>query len=471
MSSYKSISDSNSLEWKLAEFCSRLQYDDLPKGVIARSELLLADVVSCMLLAAGDKQFRQLAKKLSVDSPGQAGAIGVGYTSAEIAAQVNAIAAHWFEWDDVYDEGALHITAVVVPAMLAAAATAIKRDDSVARDFIVSLVAAIEVSCRIGKVVLPGLKTGWMPTGIACAIGAAAGAAKLQGAALDVVSSAMGLAATACGTGRQPLADMVNGKSVLCSQVALNAYSASRLALAGVRGSIRHLSGPFAVGPLFLDREVDLDTAADNLGSVFTLHNIKLKRYPSCRATHQAIDAVMGLKAELARQDARFGEIDDIRSVTVSVPGQAYELCGAPYSDGPDKRVGRQFSIAYLVAAALIRGDVTPDLYIDRGSEHERRVAALAQKTQIVRSMQEHQNTSFPQATELRVLYKSGAVHQWKPTDASVASIDDHELIKKKLAFVDCNILARARGFGLIEAGGSVEIDIDTLVKQLGAIA
>ncbi|MPS79708.1 MAG: hypothetical protein E2591_16710 [Achromobacter sp.] len=469
MSGLNENSGSSSLEWRLAKFCAGLKFDDVPADVVVRSELLLADVVSCMLLSAGDEQFRLLAKKLSVDSSGGASTITVGAAYPEIATQINAIAAHWYEWDDVYDEGALHITAVVIPVLMAAVTRA-RQHGSLVRDFMASFVAAIEISCRIGKVLLPGLKTGWMPTGIACAIGAAAGAVKLQGGTLQEISDAMGLAAVACGAGRQPLADMVNGKSVLCSQVALNAYGASRLALAGVHGGMRYLVGPFGVSALFLDRDIDLLPIIENLGRTFELSAVKLKRYPCCRATHKAIDTVLGLRAELARQGLRCDDIESIRGVTVTVPPQAYELCGSPYSDSLDARVGRQFSIAYLVAAALVQGEITPELYANSGAQQERRISELAQRTEVFRSVNAHQTSSQSRGVELCLFYADGAVLEWDSNCLAVDPIDDYDLVKKKLSFVDRGILERVQSRGLFLRSEVLKIDVDMFLRQFGSI-
>jgi 2-methylcitrate dehydratase PrpD len=339
-------------ERRLAAHVAALRWADVPAGTRARLGEITVDLVACLLAGLRSPACRAIAcRRARQGGLPQASMVGMaGAVPAAAAAFVNAALAHWYEADDVHDAAALHASAVILPALLAVAEATGRSDAAAWPEVAVALIGAFDVAGRVGEAVVPWTGSSWMPTGIACTVGAAAGTARLLGLGEAGIASAMGLAAAGGGLLRQPLIDKVDGKNVLCAQAASRALEAAELAADGVTGAQLFLTGEFGLDRVFAERRADFSPGLGDLGRRFTLDELSLKPYPSCRASHPAI----GLALDLAAEQGLVA--DDVASVEVVVPRPMFEMCGAPFAPGDDPRVSAQFSIAYTVALALLRG-------------------------------------------------------------------------------------------------------------------
>lgn len=338
-------------ERRLARHAARLAWSDVPATTRDRFRMLVLDYVACLLSGLRSPLCDSIAgRALRTGGRAEASIVGVeNRVPLAAAAFANAVAAHIYEADDVHDPGALHLSAVIFPVVFAAAEARGAAEDGWERVGAAAL-AALDVAGRIGETLTPWMQSGWMPTGIACTVGAAAGAARILGLDEHGVASAMGLAAAGGGLLRQPLVDKVTGKSVLCAQAATRACEAAELARAGIQGAQLFLSGSFGLGRTFAARCPDLRWRLDDLGERFAVDELSFKPYPCCRAAHPAIGIALSLKEQHGF------EADDVTKVDIRVPKPMFEMCGAPFSPGDTPRVSAQFSIPYTVAVALLKG-------------------------------------------------------------------------------------------------------------------
>lgn len=338
-------------ESRLAAHVAGLAWRDVPASARDRFVALLADYVACVLTGLRSVECRRIAAAATAEGGRGAGVAGGGTASPRAAAMANAALAHWFEMDDVHDPGAVHVGAVIFPVMIAAAELRGMTDAEHWPEFAAAAIAAIDVCGRLGEALQRWTATAWMPTGFACPIGAAAGAARLAGLGIDGIHAAAGLAAAGGALLRQPLADRTSGKNVLCAQAAGRALDAAALTAAGIAGAPNFLTGRFGLVEALTGGRAGLDGLAD-LGRRFTVDEVSLKPFACCRAAHAPIDLALRLvRAHDLRPDA-------IAEVRVEVPESSHAMCGAPFEPGADPRVAAQFSIAYTVALALAHGDV-----------------------------------------------------------------------------------------------------------------
>jgi 2-methylcitrate dehydratase PrpD len=272
---------------------------------------------------------------------------------ASQAALHNGTLAHWSEWDDTYDPGAVHGGAVIFPTLLAVGEACGTLD---ADHFVAAAVAAYEVSCRIGGMLWHHAHPGWWPTGIAGLIGAAAGAAKLAGLDQGGIHHAMGLAASIAGSSRQPILERASAKNVFAGVAALQAITALDLARAGVQAPQAFLAGAFGLKAL-LAPGVDLAAVEAGLGRRWDITAISLKPWPACRSTHGGIEMALDL---MARDEL---DATAIESVEVEVSQIMCDLVGLPFVPEPEPRVAAQFSLAYTVALAFTHGRVGLDQF------------------------------------------------------------------------------------------------------------
>jgi 2-methylcitrate dehydratase PrpD len=268
------------------------------------------------------------------------------------AALHNGMLAHWSEWDDTFDPGAVHGGAVIFPTLLAVGETC----QATGEQFLCAAVAAFEVSCRIGRMLWHRAHPGWLPTGIAGLIGAAAGAGKLAGLDERGIGHAMGFAASIAGASRQPILERASAKNAMAGIAALQATTALDLVRAGLHGPEAFLSGAFGLKAL-LAPEADLDVAAAELGSRWDVTAISLKPWPACRSTHGGIEMALDL---VQREGVDAGAIE---RAEVEVGRLMHDLVGRPFAPEPEPRVAAQFSLAYTTALAFVHGRVTLDQF------------------------------------------------------------------------------------------------------------
>ena len=371
--------ESIDVEERLARHIATLRYEDLSQEAITAAEGLLLDTVVDMAASLRSAECRALRERWSqLHGAGACSVIGrADGVSASSAAFLNGVFAHWFEWDDVHNPSILHASAVVVPVMLAAAeAGGLGDDERSGHEFIAAFVAAFDVAARASEALVMEMHNGWMPTGNAV-IGAAGGAARLLGLDADGIRSAMGIAASTMGAGRQAIKDQVSGKNVLCGLIADAAVRAALLAQQGIMGSPGFLFGPFGAATLFTNGKASKERAVADLGQRFSVTESSIKVYPCCQSTHGCIDSAF----KILNQEPAIGA--EIEKVALRLPRRNYELVGAPFRIGDNPRVSAQFYVAFTVALALGRGAVRIDDFNDAAVVSAADTIDLANRTDV----------------------------------------------------------------------------------------
>ena len=349
-------------EERLTDYAATLQWDALPDAARDAVSALLIDTAGVMLAGLKSPECRNLLAQYTH----WGGAKESSITGSRIripapsAAYLGGVLAHWWEWDDTHDDSAVHASAVIFPTLLAVAEAAGKDEGPDAgREFVAAAAAAFDIACQIGATLVPHYHDGVMATGVPGQIGAAAGAARLLGLDEDGIMSAMGIAAEQAGLSRQPLADRVNGKNILCGLAAGQAAHSAFNAQAGIKGSASFLSGVYGLNNLFGGGKADFDEGLSRLGSEFSVVSTSIKPYPSCRSTHPGLDLTFDMMAEDPSLPER------VERVEVRTSQIVFDLCGRPFEPGDDPRVAAQFSIPYTQSVALTRraislGDFDP---------------------------------------------------------------------------------------------------------------
>ncbi|MFI5715747.1 MmgE/PrpD family protein [Nocardia sp. NPDC051750] len=262
------------------------------------------------------------------------------HLSATTAVAATSTLIHAWDFDDTHDEAVVHTASVVVPTVLAAAATAGANGASVAD----GLVTGVHLLSRLARVTGP--RPGVIRTAGLGALAAAAAAATVWGLTDDKVEHAMALslgAALAPGT-RQAVVDGSVAKRIQPGLSAQFGITAAALAAQGVEGPSGWLSGDFGLAPgSGLSRD-------DLFAGDFEGRWVALKPYPACRYTHAALAAAEGLRD-------KYPQWSKVERVRVHVPqGSAYSLVARPYADRGAPLVDAQFSIPWQLAALWVTG-------------------------------------------------------------------------------------------------------------------
>src|SRR4030088_557626 len=208
----------------------------------------IADTVGCMVAGVGDFSTQAVRRAVAaqISTSGESPVIGGGRAPTATAALVNRTAAHALDYDDNFHPASSHASAVMVPALLAAAAPLNISGEALVDAYIVGL----EAQAAVGAGVNPSHYTvGWHSTSTCGAIGTAAGVARLVG--LDaattarVMSMAVSSAAGVKGQFGTP------AKPFHRSMAAGNAIEAAAFGSAGLTGRLDILEAPQGFRDLF----------------------------------------------------------------------------------------------------------------------------------------------------------------------------------------------------------------------------
>ncbi|MEV4604599.1 MmgE/PrpD family protein [Amycolatopsis sp. NPDC049253] len=347
-----------------------------PASLTARErravEVLVADALG---VAAAGQTAPGVATALSgwEQDLGQ-GPVRLPWTNASLPAPAAAAALsaliHAWDFDDTHDSAVVHTSCVALPAALAVASAHARSGADVFAGVLVGVQVLARVSAAIGG------QRGMIRTAGLGALGAAAAAARTLGLAPEQFTHALGLALSATGSAmtRQVVAEGSPAKRLQPSFAVQAGVSAALLAARGAPGPTGWLDGEYGV----LALRADGDTAGALAGiraPGWEVAGLSLKPYPACRYTHAAIDAVLGVRAE------------EIEHVAVHVPaGPAYALVARPFRWRGQPVADVQFSIPWLVAAALRTGTV--DLASLRDPVlGDHRIERLAARVQVLQDL------------------------------------------------------------------------------------
>ncbi|HEV2987001.1 MAG TPA: MmgE/PrpD family protein [Candidatus Angelobacter sp.] len=267
-------------------------------------------------------------------------------TSATWASLANGTAAHALDFDDMCFVSLAHPSAPLVTAAIAVA----EELGASGRAMLEAYVLGFEVEAVLGRVMNPRhYQQGWHCTSTLGSIGAAAACARLL--RLDTVATANCIALAASqasglkenfGTMSKPLhAGLAARNGVLAAKLAQNGFTASERALDGPQGFLLAMAS----------ERNNLPETCASLGKRWEIleTGITVKLYPSCAATHPALDAVLDLRREnqLTAENVQAVEVE-VDSVTPNLLIYAQPKTG----------LEGKFSMNFCVAAALSEGRV-----------------------------------------------------------------------------------------------------------------
>ena len=337
---------------ELAGWIAGLRHADLPERTRQVVRCAILDTAGCGLYGYRTPWAQMLLKWA------QGGGIGTEATvwgnsapslRAADAALVNGTASHAFELDD-YHNAKLHAGAVVVPAALAMA----EKLDAGGEQLVTAIAAGYETMIRSSLALNPSAARlrGWHITGICGPFGAAAACASLLGLDEERTAWALGLAGTQ-GAGTWAFnADGSMSKRLHAGKAAHSGVLAAELAALGFTGPAQiYEFEDGGVLKAFSDAS-DPAPLTRELGEVYHLDATAIKPYSCCGSTHAYIDAALELRR-------RFGAPWDAkRRVRVGLSNVVDVQCGFDYL--PGSALNAQMSLRYVVAAALMEGQVLP---------------------------------------------------------------------------------------------------------------
>jgi 2-methylcitrate dehydratase len=351
---------------EIARLAVDAKLDEVPPPARERLKLHLLDTLGCAIGAMGNALLRMVREQVEeFGGSGRCTLIGGGTTSPDRAAFCNSALVRYLDYTDAFLlPGETCHPSDNLGSVLAAAEHA----GASGADFLTALAVAYEVQYRLSKAA-PLVKKGFDHT-TQGAFAVAAGVSRALGLDEERATHAMGM----CGASLNSLwvtrtEPVSHWKGLAYPHLAFAATHATFLAARGVTGPVEIVEGERGWEETVAGR-FEADWTRRELDSV--LQGV-LKRYNSEVHAQTAIDTVLALRREHA-VDAR-----QVRRVEVDIFENAFD----PIAGGVagDKLIARtkeeaDHNLRYLMAVALIDGEVTPAQYLQERIER-RDVAEL----------------------------------------------------------------------------------------------
>ncbi|MGB9250784.1 MAG: MmgE/PrpD family protein [Mycobacterium sp.] len=276
--------------------------------------------------------------------------VGGGRASVDQAAFFNAVLVRYPDLLDTYlTPGGLCHPADNFGAVFAVA----EHVEASGSDFLLALAIAYEVQCRFSAQV-PVMGRG-LNHALQLGISAAAGSAKLLGLGVaqtgDAVAASTVDNVSLAAVHTEPVSTW---KGISPAITGMRAVYATMLAGRGITGPRALFEGPNGLEQLF-DQRIDLRTSDRALIAVEQTY---LKQYCALIHGQVVIDATLALRDEHGITGA------DVAAVTLEVFQGAFDIAGGGRygnKDHPSTKEQADYNLKYLVAAALLDGQVGPE--------------------------------------------------------------------------------------------------------------
>ncbi len=361
---------------ELANWIANLRYEDLPQRTREVVRIAILDTVGAGVHGYSTPWAQMLLAwaKRGAGGAGDAHVWGEAMPSLRTAdaALVNGTAAHAFELDD-YHNAKLHPGAVVVPAAIAVA----EKLNSSGTELVTAIAAGYEVMIRSSLALNPSAARlrGWHLTGVCGTFGAAAACASLMKLNTEQTAWALGLAGSQSAGLWAFNADGAMTKRLHAGKAAHSGVLAAELAQLGFTGPTQiYEFGDGGVLKAFSDAS-DAAPLTEDLGAVYRLDKTSIKPYACCGSAHSYIDAAFALRRQLGTP------WDTGRRVRVGICKVVAVQCGFDYA--PSTTLNAQMSLRYIVAAALIEGQMLPAQFAD-AKLADPAIVMLARKLELV---------------------------------------------------------------------------------------
>jgi len=341
------------LSEQLAAFVVRASYDDLSADARRQLKIRVLDALGCAIGALEGEPIRLLRAHLDeFGGPGRCTLIGGGRTAPDRAALYNGALVRYLDFNDSYlAPGETCHPSDNLGAVLAASEYA----DRSGRDFLAALAVAYQVQCRLSDVA-PVRARGFDHT-TQGSYAVAAGVAKALGLDEDRTANAVAIAGTAFNALRVTRTGALSHwKGLAYPNTAFCGVHAALLAMRGITGPREVFEGNKGFMDAIAGR-FDLDWAREDLERV---RQTIVKKYNAEVHSQSVLEGILELKREAGFQAA------EVAQVEIETFDVAYHIIGG--GEEGQKTVVRtkeeaDHSLPYLVAVAILDGQVMPEQY------------------------------------------------------------------------------------------------------------
>ncbi len=342
------------IAFDLADYATSLKLSGIPDSAVAATKRDILDTLATTIAGAWAPGVGELLDLFGQwGGHGQASVLVHGQrVTAHDAAWVNATMAHATDFDDTHDVAMLHAGVTVIPAALAVAELA---GDVSGDELVTGITAGLDVVCRLGLASTIGIvESGYIFTQLLGTFGATIAAGRVLRLSPGQMVDALGIAYSQTSGNYQVIRDSALTKRMQPGFAAKAAVIAVQMARKGIRGTQNTFQGVDGFYRVYLRDRYKPEVITAGLGTQFEHENLSFKPYPCMRPLHVPIDAALAARDMWQLAPAQ------IRRVQVHFNEHTYSAGCTPVDTkkAPRTPIDGQFSIPYVVAAALAHGRV-----------------------------------------------------------------------------------------------------------------
>lgn len=320
----------------------------LPEAVAQHATKTFLNVIGCAVGGARHTAVDMASRALlPLSGSTAATVIGRGERADPLlAAMLNGMSASVYSFDDTHAQAVVHPGGAVACAMLALADGRPNGRRIAGPEFLQAYALGIEVVCRVSQAVSvpPAVNApGWIQTGIAAGIGAAAAVSRLLGLDAQRTAAAMGIAVCQAGGLRSLSRTMCF--SLMAGQAAQAGLRAALLAEQGFTGADDVLEAPSGFLAMY-SQGAHPAYLTEGLGERYELLQNTFKPYPCGVVIHPAIDAGLEILAQGIAAER-------IASITLQLNPASVRLVDTA---APRTVQEGQSSVQHWLAATLVDG-------------------------------------------------------------------------------------------------------------------
>lgn len=385
-----------------AEWAAGLEPQAIPEAARAVADNALLDVAGLCIAARATDYVR--AALAAWDCEGGCTALGHARgLDAAGAALINGTAAHGEDFDDSFEGTPVHASAVVLPAVLAAAERYGRSGADVLRGYVVGT----ELMCRLALVAPTAIhRAGFHPTAVIGALGAAAGVGATLRLSARQLTSALGIAGSMASGILEYLAEGTWTKRLHAGWAAQAGLRAALLGREGFLGPRTVLEGEHGFFHAFGTAGIEPDFlfVTEGLGEAWQMAKIAFKPYACGTMLHPFIDCAI----RLAREGVNAAEV---REVVCRVGEGTVHRLWEPLAEKrtPTTAYSAKFSGPFAVALGLIERAAGLEQFTETKIQHPD-LLALAAKTRYEIDPENEYPRNY--TADVRVVLRDGSVRE-----------------------------------------------------------
>jgi 2-methylcitrate dehydratase PrpD len=335
--------------------------DEWSDIVVNQAVRAFIDTVACMLSGAHESPVQKVYNGVARWGGGRSTVVGNRLDksrcalAAPWAALVNGTAAHSQDYDDVLDFALAHVSAAIVPALLALA----EETGASGQKCVDAYIVGFEIMTRLAEFMNPAhYQRGWHTTLTLGPPAVAVACGRVIGLDRPRMNAALSLSTSMSSGSKRQFGTMA--KPIHAGLAAKNGILAARLAAEGITAAEEMLEGKWSISDLMHgSNPPGFSDCLSHIGDPLALiqYGVWLKPYPCCASAHRSVDAALHLRSAYDIDPPNVNAIEAMIS-NVAADNLMYA--------SPEDPVQARFSLHYCLASALIDGGLGPESFTEK---------------------------------------------------------------------------------------------------------